>query len=107
MSSNLGTVTGGSLMSKYGGSALTFQTKLTRHTRNQRTIDSIKNDTARMKRDLDQITKDIYDNVLEFHKSPGATNPKTIAKALKEHLWAPGGSPQKTDPGEPRKATKK
>ena len=37
--------------------------------------------------DLTQLTRDIYDNVLQFHKSPGPLNQTTIEKALREKLW--------------------
>jgi hypothetical protein len=36
---------------------------------------------------LIQLQKDIYDNVLEYRKSPGALNNDTIDFALKNELW--------------------
>ena len=40
-----------------------------------------------MQSELHQLQKDIYDNVLEYHVSPGALNQKTIDFALKTRLW--------------------
>ena len=34
-----------------------------------------------------QLQKDIYNNVLEYRKSPGALNQDTIDFALKKELW--------------------
>ena len=48
--------------------------KLTRSNKNQKTLEAIKNGTRRMKTELKQLTKEIYDNVLEYHVSPGALN---------------------------------
>lgn len=52
------------------------------------TIDSVQNDATRVQADLRQLSKDIYDNVLEFRKAPGALNSDTIDVALKQRLWA-------------------
>ena len=41
-----------------------------------------------MKTELNQLTKEIYDNVLEYHQSPGALNSETIDIALKKKLWS-------------------
>ena len=62
--------------------------KLTRSNRNQKTLDAIKNKTHKMKTELNQLTKEIYDNVLEYHQSPGALNSETIDIALKKKLWS-------------------
>ena len=50
------------------------------------TIDSVQNDATRVQADLRQLSKDIYDNVLEFRKAPGALNSDTIDVALKQRL---------------------
>ena len=34
------------------------------------------------------MTKDIYDNVLQFHQSPGPLNQNSIDVALKKKLWS-------------------
>ena len=67
------------------GSTTTIRT---RKDRTQRVIDSIKNETSRMKTELAQIGKDIYDNVLEYTERPGALNSATIDAALKTGLWS-------------------
>ena len=77
------------------GSTVSHLTRLTRKPRNQATIDTITNDARRAQADLRQLSKDIYDNVLEFRKAPGALNTDTIDVALKQRLWASPFRPER------------
>ena len=70
-----------------GTSNASLNSKLTRTDRNQRTLDGIKDSTRKMKTELNQLQKDIYDNVLEYHVTPGALNQTSINFALKTRLW--------------------
>lgn len=46
--------------------------------KNQKTIDSIRHPGLRLRHDLSQLGKDIYNNALEYQKSPGAINQDSI-----------------------------
>ena len=43
---------------------------ISRHRRNQRTLDRIKHDGVKLQTELSRIQKDINDNVLKDHKHP-------------------------------------
>ena len=101
------------LMNKtsYGLSNMSLNSKLTRKDRNQKKIDSIKHVSLQVQSELQQLQKDIYDNVLEYHVSPGALNQKTIDFALKTSMWDKrnsemGQSKFLKTKGPPLKATK-
>jgi len=67
-------------------------TRLTRTHRNQLTIDAITHDPKkRVQQELCQLGKDIYDNVLEYRKSPGPMNQQTIDFALQSRMWETAG----------------
>ena len=68
---------------------------ITRSPRNQKTIDDIKDGVKKIKLELNQLGKDIYDNVLEYRKNPGPLNNDTIDKALKAHMWTKSKTPMR------------
>ena len=89
--------------SQSGSSAMTSTTKLTRHTKNQQTIDCIQNKHKKMITEFDQIGKDIYENVLSYSRAPGPICQDSINTALSQRLWSLGRD--KFVPETARKAT--
>jgi len=61
---------------------------MTRHSKQQKILDSIKNEATKQNHEIKQITKDIYDQVLSYHRAPGSLNQDSISKAVHTNLWS-------------------
>ena len=74
-------------MFSVGSSSPTQAHSTVRHKQTQKLICGIQNAKVKVHRELDQISKDIQDSVLEHHRAPGPLNPQTINFALSQKLW--------------------